>query len=67
MTGNNWDEDFQRFWDLTQKMTDAQREDLLEVLELTASRPDGGSILDGLTATRKYKASDVLLWAGPSR
>ena len=50
MTGNNWDERFQRFWDLDQKMTDVQRKDLLEVLELTASRPDSGSILDGLLA-----------------
>ncbi len=50
MAGNNWDEKFQKFWDLAQEMTDAQREDLLEIPELTASRPDGGSILDGLLA-----------------
>ena len=50
MTGNNCDERFQRFRDLAQKMTDAQREDLLEVPELTASLPDSGSILDGLLA-----------------
>ncbi len=49
-TNPKWDEDFQRLWDKAQKMTDAQREDLVEVMELTASRPDGGSILDGLLA-----------------
>ncbi len=49
-TSPKWYEDFQRLWDKAQKMTDAQREDLLEVMALTASRPDGGNILDGLLA-----------------